>query len=159
MSSRFCFGCGAEIMPPGPNAAPGELKTLRRKSGYWEDQKIQKKKSQLARLELCFRCESLRTGGAGAAQKVSTSDYDTFRKEVSVIRRLNAVVVLAVDAMHFESTLIPNLRDYVGGNPIVLAVTRCDLLPAFDRTDDELLKVRAYATPASTLENGVHSCL
>jgi hypothetical protein len=127
-------------MPPGPNAATGEVKTLRKKAGYWEDQKIQKKKSQLAKLELCFRCESLRTGGAGAAQKVSASDYDTFRKEVSAIRRLNAVVVLAVDAMHFESTLIPNLRDYVGGNPVVLAVTRCDLLPAFGNTDDDLLK-------------------
>ena len=43
----------------------------------------------------------------------------------------DAVVVLCIDAINPHGTMMSKLRNYVGGNPILLAVTRCDLLPDY----------------------------
>ena len=66
-----------------------------------------------------------------------------FREEVGKIRRQHAIVVLTVDAIIVSGTLVRTLRQYVGGNPILLALTRCDLLPSYvrERTDSELREV------------------
>jgi len=55
-----------------------------------------------------------------------------FRDEVSKLRtKYNAVVVLCVDAVNPIGSMIRTLRNHVGGLPILLAVTRCDLLPDY----------------------------
>lgn len=55
---------------------------------------------------------------------------DVFRQEVKKVRKEEkAVVVFCVDAVNITGTVLTTLREYVGGNPILLAVTRCDLLP------------------------------
>ena len=59
-----------------------------------------------------------------------------FREQVSKIRsKPNAVVVLCCDAVNPRGTLIKTVRNYIGGNPILLAVTRCDLLPDYVKQD------------------------
>ena len=45
----------------------------------------------------------------------------------------DAVVILCIDATNPHGTTLSKLRNYVGGNPILLAVTRCDLLPDYVR--------------------------
>ena len=56
-----------------------------------------------------------------------------FRQQVSELRRTveKAVVVLCVDAVNVHGSLLSTIRNYVGGHPILLAVTRCDLLPPY----------------------------
>ena len=51
-------------------------------------------------------------------------DLRAFADEVAVLLRQRAVVLHTVDAVNFDATLVRNLRKYVGGNPIVLAITR-----------------------------------
>lgn len=46
------------------------------------------------------------------------------------MRGRKAVVVLLVDLLDASGTLMPKVRDMVGGNPIVLVGTKLDLLPA-----------------------------
>lgn len=126
---------------------------MQKKLSYWQEKKLQKRKSRLKTLTLCRRCEELRGNpdGVDRAAEVSKADYDSFRKEISVIRKQKAVVILTVDAVNFEGTLIRNLRDYVGGNPIVVAIARCDLLPSFDAGATDAL-VDAFAARCEMLQ-------
>jgi hypothetical protein len=70
---------------------------------------------------------------------------EIFRQEVSKIRKKpNAVVILCLDAVNVNGSLLRSIRNYVGGNPILLAVTRCDLLPDYvweTHSPEELKKI------------------
>ena len=82
-----------------------------------------------------------------------------FQQQVSKLRAVeNAVVVLCVDAVNARGSLINELRKYVGGHPILVAVTRCDLLPAYCRGRRRALE-EAHRDFAAHLDPaGVYLC-
>lgn len=109
--------------------------------GYWNKQKKELEISKIKNWGYCPRCKALqndaknnRSPGDSQLEALSPSHEMTqiFRDQVSLIReREDAVVVLCVDAVNPQGSLIRKLRNYVGGNPVLLAVTRCDLLPDY----------------------------
>lgn len=152
--SAYCYGCGADLVKDGE---AGSMQTKEKKIGYWADQKNVLKKSQLKNWVLCPRCAALNkmaTDKGGAISKEASEVLgpdskmmEVFRTEVTKIKaQEKAVVVLCVDAINISGTLIGTIRNYVGGNPILLAVTRCDLLPDYvfqDKSIPELKQIFA----------------
>ena len=150
--SGYCYGCGADLVlakspPTGGNI---QMETVRKKKNYWNAKKEEIKKSKISNWALCPRCKRLQKMAKRSNQLAATELADlspnhemteVFRTEVAKIRaKEKAVVVLCVDAINISGSLIKTIRNYVGGNPILLAVTRCDLLPAYvwERYGDDL---------------------
>ena len=132
----YCYGCGADLV----QGTAGSMGTAPKKTGYWAEKNQTLKISKIKNWALCPRCKQLnkaaKSGEAvGEMVDVLGPDHamtEVFRKEVGKLRaKQNIVVVLCVDAINVAGTLIRTIRNYVGGNPILLAVTRCDLLPDY----------------------------
>ena len=138
-TKRTCFGCGADIAPTSEGGEAGHLRVVPTKGGYWEERKRELQKSKIKRWSLCARCDDLqRTEGSVSSSLVPpTAALEAFRHEVGKVRRRHAVVIYTVDAANLGGTLLRTLREYVGGNPVVVAVTRCDLLPPHLRNLDK----------------------
>lgn len=148
---QVCFGCGADIVPKtkintGPesnsastatNTTAGSLAVASERSDYWAERKATLLKSKISNWALCHRCKAL-TKQKDPDKLMIDNDMlptaaavEAFRREVRKIRSLHAVVILVVDAINVSGSVIRTLREYVGGNPILLAITRCDLLPDY----------------------------
>ena len=56
---------------------------------------------------------------------------EVFRNQLMKLKALQVLVVLVVDATDFEGSFYGQLRNLVGGNPVVMAATKCDLLPGY----------------------------
>ena len=134
------------------NSAAGgvnvEVGLKSQKSGYWNQKRQELKISKLKNWGLCPRCQTLQKSSAPKSNSnVNDDNYSDslvealspshemtqiFRDQVSHIRsKPDAVVILCVDAVDVWGSLIRTLRQYIGGNPILLAATRCDLLPDY----------------------------
>lgn len=125
------------------------MATTPKKSGYWAEKDQKLKISKIKNWQLCARCKTLNKGGGESvhgdidALQVNSQMVEVFRREVSKIRRVEqAVVVLCVDASNVTGTLLRTIRNYIGGNPILLAVTRCDLLPDYvwEENDKDMMR-------------------
>lgn len=127
--------------------------------------------SKIKNWALCPRCKALKKGNVGVGDEASVEALSpshemtqVFQKQVSVLRsKPDAVVVLCVDAINIRGSLIRTLRKYIGGNPILLAVTRCDLLPEYVKTEDwshQQKRLKTYFTKqAEELQPaGVYFC-
>lgn len=75
---------------------------------------------------ICQRC--FRIKNYNEASSVSV-DQDEFLRLLSQIGEQDALVIHIVDLFDFEGSLISGLQRFVGNNPVVLAVNKCDLLP------------------------------
>jgi nitric-oxide synthase len=60
------------------------------------------------------------------------------RDQLTPIREKKVLVVKVVDVTDFHGSFLKKVRDIVGGNPILLVVTKVDLLGA--NVDEEALK-------------------
>ena len=60
---------------------------------------------------------------------------EELRDQLKPLRAKKALVLLLVDATDFSGSFLNRVRDLVGGNPIVLVVTKADLLPRGVRPD------------------------
>lgn len=107
---------------------------------FWNERRHEVEISKIKNWTLCSRCKDLQktssTGMIDARQlkALSPSHEMTkiFREQVSKIRsKPNVVVILCCDSVNPRGSLINGIRNYIGGNPILLAVTRCDLLPEY----------------------------
>lgn len=111
------------------------MATAEKRNDYWARKKQDLQISKLKNWALCPRCKKLQNSTCvNDVERLGPDSSMTiaFQQEVRKIRQVqNAVVVLCVDAINFNGTLIRTIRNYVGGNPILLAVTRCDLLPPY----------------------------
>jgi ribosome biogenesis GTPase A len=150
--SGYCYGCGADLVRAGTSGGSEEglIQTVTKKKGYFHTKQEELKKSKISNWALCPRCRKLQKAAKNsshlAAEELmnlapNSKMTQIFRTEVSKIRsKQNAVVILCVDAVNTIGTVIRSIRNYVGGNPILLAVTRCDLLPAYvwERHGDSL---------------------
>ncbi|KAL7001730.1 nitric oxide associated protein 1 [Sarracenia purpurea var. burkii] len=122
-----CYGCGAPLQISETDA-PGYVDP--------ETYELKKKHHQL-RTVLCGRCQLLSHGHmitavggnggySGGKQFVSA---DELREKLSHLRHEKALIVKLVDIVDFNGSFLARVRDLAGANPIILVVTKVDLLP------------------------------
>ncbi|WP_379136244.1 ribosome biogenesis GTPase YqeH [Paenibacillus sp. sgz500958] len=75
---------------------------------------------------ICQRC--FRIKNYNEASSVSVNQ-DEFLRLLGGIGEKNALVIHIVDLFDFEGSLISGLQRFIGNNPVILAVNKCDLLP------------------------------
>ncbi|KAH9678435.1 NO-associated protein 1 [Citrus sinensis] len=126
-----CYGCGAPLQT-SESDAPGYVDP---DTSLCLD--LQKKKHHQFKTVLCGRCRLLSHGHmitavggnggyAGGKQFVSA---DELREKLSHLRRERALIVKLVDIVDFNGSFLARIRDLAGANPIILVVTKVDLLP------------------------------
>ncbi|WOG95155.1 hypothetical protein DCAR_0414458 [Daucus carota subsp. sativus] len=122
-----CYGCGAPLQTV-ENDAPGYVDA---------DMYQLKKKHHQLRTVLCGRCQLLSHGHmitavggnggyAGGKQFVTAEEL---REKLSHLRYEKALIVKLVDIVDFNGSFLARVRDLAGANPIILVVTKVDLLP------------------------------
>ncbi|KAL6629682.1 hypothetical protein ACP70R_029447 [Stipagrostis hirtigluma subsp. patula] len=122
-----CYGCGAPLQT-AEEGAPGyvDLATY----------ELKKRHHQL-RTILCGRCKLLSHGHMvtavgghggypGGKQFVSAEEL---REKLSYLRHEKALIVKLVDIVDFNGSFLARVRDFAGANPIILVITKVDLLP------------------------------
>ncbi|CAI9092034.1 OLC1v1027173C3 [Oldenlandia corymbosa var. corymbosa] len=122
-----CYGCGAALQTSETDAP-----------GYVDPDTYQlKKKHRQLRTVLCGRCRLLSHGHmitavggnggySGGKQFVSAEEL---REKLSHLRYEKALIVKLVDIVDFNGSFLAHVRDLAGANPIILVVTKVDLLP------------------------------
>ncbi|KAJ4706237.1 NO-associated protein 1, chloroplastic/mitochondrial [Melia azedarach] len=126
-SIASCYGCGAPLQTSELDA-PGYVDP---------DTYALKKKHHQLRTVLCGRCRLLSHGHmvtavggnggySGGKQFVSA---DELREKLSHLRHEKALIVKLVDIVDFNGSFLARIRDLAGANPIMLVVTKVDLLP------------------------------
>ncbi|PHT52962.1 NO-associated protein 1, chloroplastic/mitochondrial [Capsicum baccatum] len=122
-----CYGCGAPLHTSQVDA-PGFVDQ--------ETYDLKKKHHQLGKI-LCGRCRLLSHGHmitavggnggySGGNQFVSAEEL---REKLSHLRNEKALIVKLVDIVDFNGSFLARVRDLSGGNPIILVITKVDLLP------------------------------
>ncbi|XP_061353427.1 NO-associated protein 1, chloroplastic/mitochondrial [Gastrolobium bilobum] len=143
-SVASCYGCGAPLHTSDVDA-PGYVDL--------ETYELKKKHRQL-RTVLCRRCRLLSHGQmitavgghggyAGGKQFVTAEEL---REKLSHLRHEKALIVKLVDIVDFNGSFLSRVRDLAGANPIILVVTKVDLLPR----DTDLNCVGDWVVEATT---------
>ncbi|KAK7341166.1 hypothetical protein VNO80_24091 [Phaseolus coccineus] len=122
-----CYGCGAPLHTSDA-VAPGYVDP--------ETYELKKKHRQL-RTVLCRRCQLLSHGemitavgghGGYPGGKLFVT-AEELREKLSHLRHEKALIVKLVDIVDFNGSFLSRVRDLAGSNPIILVVTKVDLLP------------------------------
>ncbi|CAN6247561.1 unnamed protein product [Urochloa humidicola] len=122
-----CYGCGAPLHTAEEDA-PGYVDP--------DTYELKKRHHQL-RTVLCARCKLLSHGHMvtavgghggypGGKQFVSA---EQLREKLSYLRHEKALIVKLVDIVDFNGSFLARVRDFAGANPIILVITKVDLLP------------------------------
>ncbi|XP_077245045.1 P-loop containing nucleoside triphosphate hydrolases superfamily protein isoform X2 [Tasmannia lanceolata] len=122
-----CYGCGAPLQTVEVDA-PGYVDS--------ETYELKKRHHQL-RTILCGRCKLLSHGHMitavggnggypGGKQFISAEEL---REKLSHLRHEKVLIVKLVDIVDFNGSFLARIRDLAGANPIILVVTKVDLLP------------------------------
>ncbi|VFQ58285.1 unnamed protein product [Cuscuta campestris] len=139
-----CYGCGAPLQTSEMDV-PGYVDQ--------ETYELKKKHHQL-RTVLCGRCRLLSHGhiitavgghGGYSAGKQFVS-AEELREKLSHLRHEKALIVKLVDVVDFNGSFLARIRDLAGANPIILVVTKVDLLPKetdFDCVGDWVVEATA----------------
>ncbi|XP_030934143.1 NO-associated protein 1, chloroplastic/mitochondrial-like isoform X3 [Quercus lobata] len=127
MAVATCYGCGAPLQTSDSDA-PGYVDL--------ETYELKKKHHQL-RTILCGRCRLLShghmitavggNGGYSGGKQFVTAEQ--LREKLSHLRYEKALIVKLVDIVDFNGSFLARVRDLAGANPIILVVTKVDLLP------------------------------
>lgn len=160
VEGSICMGCGAEIVAtrttaPGEDDANFSVVTNQKSKSFHQQKDDYWKKTKVENWSICPRCIQLQRYAMEEQEDEQPPNEDTakdplaldstlldlspdfrmidaFRDNVSTIRGIqDAVVIVCVDAINTYGTMLTKIRNYVGGNTILLAVTRCDLLPSY----------------------------
>jgi len=85
---------------------------------------------------LCKRCHGLQNFGT-VDQKLRpgwtdepTLSQEQFRKLLLPLRQKKAVILALVDLFDFSGSVLPELDEIAGDNPVILAANKADLLPS-----------------------------
>lgn len=156
-AGSICYGCGGLISSSEETkqagGVSGEIVAMT-KSQVMKFKRMQQ--NLTTKKALCNRCRALsrleKEGGEGAeraAQKLSVVDADPinadiFANHVGKIQHSRSWAVHVCDATDFDSSIIRGARNYVGKNPLVLAVTKCDLLPVDVSEHNISLKLKSW---------------
>uniref|UniRef100_A0A7I4E6M4 CP-type G domain-containing protein n=1 Tax=Physcomitrium patens TaxID=3218 RepID=A0A7I4E6M4_PHYPA len=122
-----CYGCGA-VLQSSTAEAPGFLSL--------DIFEVKKKHHQLGTV-LCGRCQLLSqgamipavSGNGGYGEGKGFVSSDELRAQLTHLRYEKALIVKLVDIVDFNGSFLTRVRDLVGSNPIILVVTKVDLLP------------------------------
>ncbi|XP_057951329.1 putative nitric oxide synthase isoform X2 [Malania oleifera] len=122
-----CYGCGAPLQTKEAEA-PGYVDL--------ETYELKKKHHQL-RTVLCGRCRLLSHGhmitavggNGGYSGGKQFASAEELREKLSHLRHEKALIVKLVDIVDFNGSFLARVRDLAGANPIILVVTKVDLLP------------------------------
>ncbi|KAJ8772107.1 hypothetical protein K2173_027284 [Erythroxylum novogranatense] len=139
-----CYGCGAPLHTVDLDA-PGYVDP--------DTYELKKRHHQL-RTVICRRCKLLSHGHmitavggnggySGGQQFVSAEEL---REKLSHLRNEKALILKLVDIVDFNGSFLARVRDLVGANPIILVVTKIDLLPR----DTDLNCVGDWVVEATT---------
>ncbi|KAL8539577.1 hypothetical protein ACS0TY_001257 [Phlomoides rotata] len=122
-----CYGCGAPLQT-SESDAPGYVES--------ETYNLKKKHRQLKTV-LCGRCKLLShghmitavggNGGYPGGKQFVTAEE--LREKLSHLRHEKALIVKLVDIVDFNGSFLTRVRDLAGSNPIILVITKVDLLP------------------------------
>ncbi|KAK4489424.1 hypothetical protein RD792_005233 [Penstemon davidsonii] len=122
-----CYGCGAPLHT-SESDSPGYVEP--------EVYNLKKKHKQL-RTVLCGRCRLLShghmitavggNGGYPGGKQFVTAEE--LREKLSHLRHENVLIVKLVDIVDFNGSFLARIRDLAGANPIILVITKVDLLP------------------------------
>nr|XP_016501354.1 PREDICTED: putative nitric oxide synthase isoform X2 [Nicotiana tabacum] len=122
-----CYGCGAPLHTSEVDA-PGYVDQ--------ETYDLKKKHHQLRKV-LCGRCRLLShghmitavggNGGYSGGKQFVTAEE--LREKLSHLRNEKALIVKLVDIVDFNGSFLARVRDLAGANPIILVITKVDLLP------------------------------
>ncbi|MQL81105.1 hypothetical protein Taro_013566 [Colocasia esculenta] len=126
-AAASCYGCGAPLQTAEVDA-PGYVDP--------ETYELKKRHRQL-RTVICGRCKLLSHGHMitavgghggypGGKQFVTAEEL---RDKLSHLRHEKALIVKLVDIVDFNGSFLARIRDLVGSNPIILVITKVDLLP------------------------------
>ncbi|KAK8938960.1 putative nitric oxide synthase [Platanthera zijinensis] len=127
-SAAFCcYGCGAPLQTEVEDA-PGYVD--------YDTFELKKMHHQLRSI-LCGRCKLLSHGHmvtavgghggySGGKQFILAEEL---REKLSDIRHEKVLIVKLVDIVDFNGSFLARIRDLTGANPIILVVTKVDLLP------------------------------
>ena len=123
-----CYGCGVALQTERADV-----------SGYVDPDEYETKRvhKQLFGMMLCARCGDLSNGAmvnavagqGGARMSQGLITPSQLREQLTHIRDKKVLVVKVVDVTDFHGCFLNRVRDVVGANPILLVLTKCDLLP------------------------------
>jgi ribosome biogenesis GTPase YqeH len=105
----YCIGCGVKIQINDKTGL-----------GYTPNSALEREEI------ICQRCFRLKH--YNEVQDVSLTD-DDYRKILSNIGNLDALIVKIVDIFDFNGSWLPGLHRYIGKNPVLLVGNKVDLLP------------------------------
>ncbi|KAJ1452886.1 hypothetical protein M885DRAFT_299727 [Pelagophyceae sp. CCMP2097] len=139
---KTCMGCGVEVV--------GGLSGLATGSKAMEvTAATKKKKASFSDItdggKMCSRCSALKKGDVWSAyDALRDVGPEVFKKQLEYIvqRRRFGLCVYVVDAADFEGSVVAGLRNLIKGIPIILAITKTDLLPRISDSDIKYLKHR-----------------
>ncbi|CAM9828502.1 unnamed protein product, partial [Ectocarpus fasciculatus] len=147
-----CSGCGGMISSdPNVRLAHGIVGGVIAVSKA-KSRKLRVQNFMKGNRALCQRCKTLNSFDSstdvGKIEQLSIIKADPinasiFAANVAKIKHHKAWAIHVVDATDFDSTLIRAVRDTVGSNPLLLAVTKADLLPVDiynDRVANSLIR-------------------
>jgi len=153
-SGLRCFGCGAVIHRGiGATHAYTGMGTGTQKIGSVAPDPN----------EVCERCRMLRRGDIlGALRATEDVDPAVFVNELRTLQTRHMLVIMVVDAIEFETTFLKFIRRFVGRNPILLAVTKVDLIAdAGDEAQRNMLRdyfKRRAADIGLTVKDAIPVC-
>lgn len=107
-----CIGCGIKIQSNDPL-----------KAGYVPEIKLIEQGEEV----YCKRCYEIMHHNATYDYSTSTASY---YNKISCIKDTNSLIILIVDVLNLNSSFIPNLKDYIGNNKVLILINKTDLLPS-----------------------------
>mmetsp|Transcript_8807 Transcript_8807/g.39117 ORF Transcript_8807/g.39117 Transcript_8807/m.39117 type:complete len:245 (+) Transcript_8807:519-1253(+) len=116
-----CRGCGGALFSPHvPINVEGES---------WDGLHRASNSEGSTRADICARCQLLRGGHLLKALEASNElDPTTFVNMLRPLHDMTVGAVMVVSAIDFEGTYIESIRELIGKNPLILAVTKIDLI-------------------------------
>ncbi|KAJ3672657.1 hypothetical protein LUZ60_007378 [Juncus effusus] len=122
-----CYGCGAPLQILEQDAP-----------GYVDPDTYElKKKHRQLKTVLCGRCKLLSHGhmitavgghgGYPGGKQFVTAEQ--LREKLSHLRLEKVLIIKLVDIVDFNGSFLSRVRDIAGPNPIILVITKVDLLP------------------------------
>lgn len=122
--------------PAAPRKPSPEESELQATTGVNSLKQLKAKEAALSdHVCICQRCFRLQQyGKVDDSLRPGWSDNELLTPErfeslVSVIKESKSVVLCLVDLFDLQGSLLPNLREIAGPNPIVIAANKVDLLP------------------------------
>ena len=94
----------------------------------------------------CKRCYDIMHHNARYDYSTSTENY---YKKISSIKNTNSLIILIVDVLNLNSSFIPNLKDYIGNNKVLILINKTDILPNTIKLNHLEMHVKKLALDAS----------